>query len=523
MSDHLHEDVRSPSIPFTPIPRDAAQLRSNYEGDFDYVVVGSGAGGAVIAKELAESGARVCIVEEGGYHREHRDPAFGAIRRLYRDDGLTSTLGRPIIPVPMGKAFGGTTVINSGTCFRVPEPVLQNWRDKHGLTDLTLEELSSCYERVEKIINVQEASFDVMSRSNSLIHEIFAKAGYQGRPLRRNIINCEGCGMCCYGCSSKAKQSMDVSYLPRAMAAGAVAFTHARVVQIVRDGTSVGSPARGVVADAIERSGRRTGFQLKIRARKTIIAGGTFLTPKLLKTNGIAKRNKHLGRHLSLHPATKIYAEFDEKINGWDGTPQAYYLDVFKNEGIMFEGIFTPPDLAGLTTPFVGKKLIEFMKRYAHMTSFGMMIHDESEGRMVWLPLMGWSFYYELTPGDIRRIKKGISFLARMFFQGGAKRVYPLVRNRTFNTIADVDKFDASPLRASDIDMMAFHPLGSCRMGTDASQGVVNQNHEVFGTPNLLICDGSVIPTSLGVNPQLTIMAFATRLARKLIASQSAR
>ncbi|MGZ3699537.1 MAG: GMC family oxidoreductase N-terminal domain-containing protein [Bdellovibrionota bacterium] len=496
--------------------RDAALLKSDLTEHYDYVIVGSGAGGAVAAKELAEGGAKVAILEEGAYHREHRDPAFQAIRRLYRDQGLTTTLGSPIIAVPTGRCFGGTTVINGGTCFRAPDSVRRNWHEKHGLTGLDAGILDSAYTRVEREIHVEPADFKYMSRSNTIMHELLAKQGYHGAALRRNIKECEGCGMCCYGCSSGAKQSMDVSYLPRALNAGAVAYTHARVTRVLKDPGENGA-ARGVVAQAINREGKPTGVTLTITADRTILAAGTLFTPQLLVESRIGRKNKHLGKHLSLHPATEIFAEFDEDINGWEGTPQAYYLDAFADEGIMFEGIFTPPDLVGLSTPFVGRQLIDFMKNYRKMTTFGLMIHDESEGRLIWLPLFGYTYYYALTAGDVKRIQRGIAFLARIFLKGGAKRVFPLVRGRHFNNLEDVDKFENSSLRAGDIDMMAFHPLGTCRMSTSAERGVVNQEHELYGTPNLFVCDGSVIPTSLGVNPQLTIMAFATRMASRML------
>jgi choline dehydrogenase-like flavoprotein len=173
-----------------------------------------------------------------------------------------------------------------------------------------------------------------------------------------------------------------------------------------------------------------------------------------------------------------------------------------------------------MTAPFVGRKLIEFMKRYSHMTSFGMMIGDESEGRLIWLPVFGYAYYYALTHGDVRRLQKGIAFLARVFLKGGAKRVYTLIRGIEFGTLEEVDRFEATKLHPSDMDVMAFHPLGTCRMANSARDGVCDPNHEVFGVPRLYVCDGSVIPTSLGVNPQLTIMAFATRLAARLLESQ---
>lgn len=488
-------------------PIDCAQLDHDVNARYDAIVVGSGAGGAVLAKELAEGGLKVAIVEEGAHHRQHRDLAFDAIGRLYRDKGLTSTLGNPIIPVPMGKCFGGTTVINSGTCFRAPERVLRDWRER---LQLPLE-LGDAYARVERELNVEPSDFAVMSRSNTIVHELLAREGLRGAPLLRNVKACEGCGMCCYGCDSGAKQSMDVSYLPKTLKAGATAYTQAKVSRVVVSG----GRARGVEAHAVDRRSRRTGVRLRLEADRVIVAAGTFFTPQLLRASGI--RNGHLGKHLTLHPATKVLAEFDEDVRGWDGTPQAYYYDGFHGEGIMFEGIFTPPDMAGMVLPFVGRRLTDFMKRYSKMASFGFLISDESEGRLAWLPLLGWSYLYSLTSGDVKRIQRGAAFLARVFLKGGAKRVIPMVRGWEFASLADVDRFEAASLRPSDIDCMAFHPLGTCRMSVSPADGVCGPDHAVHGTPGLYVCDGSVVPSSLGVNPQMTIMALATRLAGELL------
>lgn len=496
-------------------PLDAALFTQNIEEKADAVVVGSGAGGAVIAKELAEGGMKVILLEEGGHHLHHRDLAFEAIRRLYRDHGFTSTLGSPIIPVPMGKCFGGTTVVNSGTCFRLPRSVLEKWRNVFGLTNLDPQILDLAFEKVEKEIHVEPADFSVMSRTNTLMHELLSREGFKGAAIHRNIRHCEGCGMCCYGCTSGAKQSMDVSYLPKALGAGAIAYTHARATQILQDSRG----AQGILAEAIDSHSQKTGITLKIKADRTIIAAGTFLTPQLLKLNGIARENKHLGKHLTLHPATKLFAEFDEEIRGWDGTPQAYYLDSFQDEGIMFEGIFTPPDLLGMSVPFIGKKLTHFIKHYSHITSFGFLIKDESEGKLVRLPFLGYRYCYSLTPGDIRRIQQGVAFLARIFLKGGARKVYPLIRTQMpeLTTLEEVNRFEKSQIRSGDVDCMAFHPLGTCRMATHPKNGVCDQNHEVFGMSRLYLCDGSIMPSSLGVNPQLTIMAMATRLAGQLL------
>lgn len=498
-----------------PDPRDAARLATSVDEPYDAVIVGSGAGGAVLAKELAEGGMRVAIVEEGGFHRVHQDEPFNVLKRLYRDAGFSGTIGKPPVLVPLGRCFGGTTTINSGTCFRTPDSVLAYWRNYLGLKDIEIGEMSQVFDRVEKELNVTEVSFGLMSRGVQKLHELLLQEGFRGAPLRRNVRDCEGCGVCCYGCSSGAKQSMDRCYLPKALRAGGVAYVNARAKQIQVDRAG---RATGIVAEATGTSARR----LTLRARIVVSACGTLLSPQFLKANRIGRGNPHLGTHLTLHPATKVYAEFDERMDDWRGVPQSYYLDAFHDDGLMFEGASMPPDLGAMGMALFGTPLARFIKNYANMASFGFMISDTTEGHMVRVPGAGYLFKYTLTETDLRRIRRGIAFLSRLYLKGGARAVYPLLSNEfsVMERIEEVDRFENTPLRGKDLEMLAFHPLGTCRMAATADAGVCDQDHQVFGTPGLYVCDGSVVPSALGVNPQITIMGLATRLAGRLLATR---
>jgi len=493
-------------------PADAAQLDADVDAAFDAVVVGSGAGGAVIAKELAEGGRRVAIVEEGGVHTAHRDVPFASLARLYRDCGFTGTLGRPAVVAPAGKCFGGTTTINSGTCFRTPSDVIARWRGDLGLTEIEPGDLARASERVEREINVTTTDLALMSRGNQLIHELLEREGLRGAPLRRNVRGCEGCGTCCYGCTSGAKQSMDSCYLPKALRAGATAFVHARAGKILCD-----SAGRAAGIAAVAAGGQRR--RLTLRAPVVVLACGSFLTPQVLRDNGIAHGNPHLGRHLTVHPATKVYAEFEERVEDWKGVPQSYSYDGLHDDGIMFEGASMPPELAAMAMPLIGPRLAHFIRRYAHIASFGMMVSDTTEGRMMRAPGYGCVFRYSLTKTDLERMRRGIAFLARLYLRHGALRVYTPVNRKenVFHSLNDVDRFERAPLRASEIEAMAFHPLGTCRMAASAGCGVCGQDHQVYGVPGLYVCDGSIVPSALGVNPQVTIMSLATRLAERLL------
>jgi choline dehydrogenase-like flavoprotein len=383
------------------------------------------------------------------------------------------------------------------------------------LEEFTAEHLAGCFDRVERELGIAPAKFAVMSRSNTLVHELLEREGKHGAPLRRNAPDCEGCGMCCYGCTSGAKRGMARSYIPKAVAAGATVVLHARARQIR---LNLRGAAAGVDAEAVDAAFHPTGRRIRVDAPKVIVACGTFLSPALLHANKLARGNRHLGRHLTIHPASKVSAEFDEVINSWNGIPQAYEYAGLHDDGILFEGISMPPDL-GAIVPLHGARLAQYIANYRHVASFGFMIRDSAEGRMVRIPFGPYQFLYALNRADARRIRTAIAFLARLFLRGCARVAYAMVHHadNVFTTLEDVDRFEAAELAPGDIECMAFHPLGTCRMAGMPDLGVCDAYHQVFGAPGLYVCDGSVVPTPLGVNPQQTIMGLATRLAGHLL------
>jgi choline dehydrogenase-like flavoprotein len=498
---------------------DLSTLHTDITETCDAVIVGSGAGGAVLAKELAEGGMRVALVEEGGLHLDHTELAAHSFARKYRNAGLYNTFGNPMIAVPLGRCLGGTTAINSGTCFRTPPQVLDRWRREFGLEDIDDAAMDRAFNRVERQLGVAPADFRVMSRSNTMIHEFLAEEGESGAPLRRNAPRCEGCGMCCYGCTSHAKQSMDCSYLPAAVRAGAVVYYHAKATRIRRGRRNT---VTGIHARAVNNAGRMTGQRLELRAPIVVLACGAFMTPQLLRANRIARRNPHLGRHLTLHPASKVAAEFPEPVNGWQGIPQAYGYEGLHNEGIMFEGASMPPDIGPQALPFSGEMLAQYIRRFRYMAMYGFMISDTAEGEMAYNPFLGHYFRYDLTALDLERIRRAAAWLARLYFRHGAICVYPMITlpGGVFKNLDDVARFEESILNPEDVEVMAFHPLGTCRLSDSPENGVCDARHQVHGFPGLYVCDGSAVPTPLGVNPQETIMALANRLAELLLKTE---
>lgn len=473
----------------------------------DVCVIGAGAGGAVIAKELAEKGRSVALIEEGGYFsiNDFGVEALEIVEKIYHNAGTQMTLGIPCIILPTGRAVGGTTIINSGTCFRLPEKIFERWQREFGLSNLKPETFKPYFDRVEKHLNVVPVSEEVLGNNSKIFRRGLESLSLKGFPLLRNVQDCRGAGMCCFGCPNDAKQSVQLSYIPQAIEKGAKLFVHCRVEQIIPKLQHGG-----------EVIGRFVGTSRTIRvdAKVVVLAAGTLKTPYLLRKNHIALHNPHVGRHLTIHPTGKIIGLFDEEIRGWEGVPQGFCYDGMAEEGILYEGAFTPPSFGSVSLGLPPKEHKEVMERYAHAASFGFLISDEGRGWIRWLPNGDPVISYNIRRRELQKYVKGIRFLTEVFLAAGARKIFtglgslPVVTPET-----GISGFDGLRVRRTDLDIAAFHPLGTCRMSSDPGQGVVDSNGEVHGVRNLFISDGSIFPSSLGVNPQETIMAFANRTA----------
>jgi choline dehydrogenase-like flavoprotein len=335
--------------------------------------------------------------------------------------------------------------------------------------------------------------------------------GLRHVPLQRNAPDCDGQGVCCFGCPTDAKRSTNVSYVPLALKAGAELFTGVRARRVIVEG----GRAVGVVA----RAGN--GRTVTVRARAVIVACGTLLTPGFLMRNRLGDASGQLGKNLSIHPATGMIAVMDERVASWDGVPQGYAIEEFAEDGIMFEGSSLPLDFAVGLMPQIGPALIELAEGFDRVASFGLMVADTSRGQVRLVrdqPVV----IYNVGDADLARLKRGIDILARVFLAGGARRVMLPVHG--FNEIhseADLARLRQTRLRPHDLELSAYHPLGTARMGSDPRSSVVDADHQVHDTPGLYVVDGASVPSSLGVNPQVTIMAMATRAAERLAARLS--
>ncbi|HEU4943642.1 MAG TPA: GMC family oxidoreductase [Solirubrobacterales bacterium] len=470
----------------------------------DVVIVGSGAGGAVAAATLAEAGLDVIVLEAGEpFNREsYPEDPLEAIARLYRDGGLTIAEGRPQIPVPVGRAVGGTTVVNSGTCFRGPEPVLADWRRRFGIGWAT--DLESEFAAAEEFLRVTPVDVERMGRNGQLAMEGAAAIGACGGPISRNAGNCVQCSSCPFGCEIDAKRGMHVSYLPRAVAAGAKLRTGVEVRRVLlEDGQAV-----GVTCAA---NGRRPYV---VRARlATIVAGGALGTPELLLRSGLGGRQ--IGHNLHIHPACWVGARYEEEVRGWDGVMQSFYIDQWEPQRLLLEATFTPLAFGGAWLPGAGSDHQRSMLDFGHVGSIGVHLSDESAGRISLASNNSLRARYKLTREDTDRLTYGIARAAEIHFAAGATEVFPNIARAgtlTPNKLAD---FEATRFKPSELRLEAFHPMGTARISPEGD-GACSPDGAVHGVTNLYVADASLFPSSLGVNPMMTVIAFATRIATEL-------
>ncbi len=470
------------------VPRDRVRRGAVFESDA--VVVGTGAGGAVVARELAAGGWKVRILEEGEYFtgRDYGSKTpLESIKMLYRKGGLTATLGNVPVMLPVGCCVGGSTAINSGTALHPLPSAVDRWRHEFGLADLT-DHLDSYAERVEGFLGVNPVP--QLNRANALFKLGTEKMGYEGSVLTRNAKNCQGAGRCYLGCPNDAKQAMNVSYIPDALRRGAVVYTRARARRVlVENGRAVGVATSRAV----------------FRAPVVVVAAGAVHTPVVLRRPG---------RHLKIHPGVKAIGLFDEEVRLMEGVPQGYHVTGFLEQGISLESITLSPGIMGSQLPDPS-----ILRHYNHLAVIACrIIESDSEGRIFRNPFSRWPvIWYSLAPSDVDKARRAVVIAAEIYFAAGARKVFTGIHGFEQLEYRDLDRLRNARLSARDLELMANHPQGSARMADSPDLGLADPDGQVWDTPGLYIADGSAMPASPIANPQLSIMMFATHVARKIL------
>lgn len=484
--------------------------------DCDVVVIGSGASGATVAVRLAERGLDVVILEEGPWVRtaEMTDRVAPAMKRLFRSGGTTAMHGRAVMPFLQGRCVGGSTTVNSAMAWRPPPAVIASWRTEHGLGDaLRTEDLEPHWERLERELSVRPVDDAVLGGNAAAFARGAEILGLGAEPTRRYDGGCAGSASCLTGCPTGRKLSMNVTFVPRALHAGARLFTSTRVDRIVVEA----GRATGVLGHAIDAGGRRVAVRVGAR-RGVIVAASTVQTPGLLRRAGV--RSRHLGAHFQCHPAVSMVGRFDRSIAQHRGATQGMTsTSLLASDRLKLETVALPPEVLVTRIPGVGGDLAARLADRDRMATFAVIVRAEAEGTVGSL-LDRQRVRFTPSAVDMVRARRGLSILARMLFAAGAREVYPGVAGvpEVLDHSTGTGPLDDAPLDPRAYNMMSSHLFGAARMAPDASRGVVDPGFQVFGVRGLFVVDSSVFPTNLGVNPQHTIMAMASLAAERIAA-----
>ena len=490
------------------------------EDEADFVVVGTGAGGATAARVLSEAGFELALVEEGAFLRPEDRPRELLDAMALAVRGMATMATDSVVPMPLltGRCVGGSTAINSGIVWRMPDDVRDDWSARFGLRDLVGERLDNAFARIEDELSIGPTDAAILGEHNLLMKRAAEKLGLPGRVIHRNARGCEGNQRCLQGCPIGARQSMEVSYVPRAIERGARLHTRCRVERVIFDGER----AIGVRGRALDERGRSEG-RFEIRARRgVIVAAGAIFTPVLLMNSGV--RHPLLGRRFQAHPGAAMVGAFEQPVHMGFGASQGYEVPM-RERGYKLESLGLPPDMLAARLPGPGREWQERVARLGHYVQWGGLVRMEAMGRVRRGLFDGASVRYEPTARDLAVLKEALLMAGRMMFAAGAFEVYPGIAGfpEVVRSQAELERLNERELRRADVHLVASHLFGTACASGDPQQGVVDERLAVRGARGLYVMDASVFPTNLGVNPQHSIMGVVAVAARALAERESER
>lgn len=524
----LADPVESPPPSIAPLPVDRTPSDTPLELEAEVVIVGSGAGGGVVAARLAAAGRDVIVVEAGPYVPEREMPVLegDAYRRLYLDQGTTSTadLG---ITIVAGATVGGGTTVNWTTCFAPPDRLRDEWTAA-GLEGFDGAETDADVARLRAELDLQPPT--VVPAKDQAILDGARALGWEQALTERNAGPCTACGSCGFGCRVGAKRSGLRAHLAAAHAAGARVLADASVRRVeIAGGRAVG--VSGWLSD-----GARSGRPFRVRAGQVVVAGGALRTPLILAASGLD--HPALGRHLHLHPAVIVAARMPEPVDAWVGPMQAARSLEFVRGDSNHGGFFVEtgpahPGLAASAFPWEGGAASRaFMRNVSHVVALGGALRDTSSGRVRWTRAGRPRIDYRLNSADRRTASRALVELSRLGRAAGAAELITAATpaDRIDLTTADAGTWQAFLDRRATADLgpnrtfvFSAHQMGTARAGADPRTSVCDPYGRVRGStggpvPGLYVADGSLFPSAAGINPMVTIMTLAERTARAVAA-----
>ena len=474
------------------------------------VIVGSGAGGGVLARRLAEAGRAVVLLEEGPeVSRADFNQREGDMYDLLHRDSGGQVTADGAISVLQGRCLGGSTTINMGDCVPIEGAVLEHWRQHFGWGDwggISNDDVHAAARQVMAEMGAGPIPPELVNRANGLLRAGAEKLGLEGSVLKHNRVGCTGSGYCMIGCVYDAKRGTLLSHIPAARAAGCELMCGSRVDLVVRNGSNVAVQGAGFF----------------VECERVFLCAGAVHTCGILARSDLGSAG--LGRNLSLQPQAPLVALFDEEVVFFRGVPQSYGVDGFLEAtaegglaGYTVEGVATGPAMAASLIPGDMASLREAMGQYRQMAAALCLVPDRPSGRVTWGKRPRPTIKYDHDPAHRELMRESIRTAARCYLAAGAREVLPpgidvpMIRSE-----ADLGVIDQLSLRPCDLPMISAHPQGTCRMAGDGHDAVVGLDFKVRGTDNVYVCDASLFPTSASTHTMVPVMSMAHLLAASL-------
>ncbi len=492
----------------------------------DVIIIGTGAGGGTTAEILANAGLKVLMLEEGPLKSsdDFRMDEREAYRDLYQESaGRMSKDGA--MSILQGRCVGGTTVINWTSSFRTPEPTLAHWASEFGVQGMSSSEMTPWFEKMEQRLNV--APWQIPANPNNAVLSRGATSlGIDWQVIPRNVSACWNLGYCGTGCPTNAKQSMLVTTIPAALQQGSELVYSARAERLIMEGRKV----LGVEITALNDDYQPSGSRLVAKAPHVIMACGAINGPALLLRSKAPDPHKRIGKRTFFHPTTFCFAEFDELIDPYYGAPQSIYSDHFQwqsVDGPVGYKLEVPPLQPGLTSVLLlghGHQHFSDIQKLPNLHAMIALLrdgfHPQSEGGSIELagdgtPIIDYAINDYLWDG----VRRSWLSMAEIQFAAGAKAVRAShVDSPWFKSWEEAKaSINALEFRSNAFTAGSAHCMGGLTMGEDQTRCLVDSNGKYHHLDNLYVFDGSVFPTSIGANPQLSIYGMACKQANKLL------
>lgn len=488
----------------------------------DVVVIGTGAGGGPTAALLAEAGLTVIVLEAGPYLTS--DDFTG-------DEGemLPQLMTARVAPssgmeVYAGACVGGSTVVNDALCWRTPPEVLDGWASDHGLAWDRMA-FDAALDRVWRDIHASPTGRDHLNRNAHQLELGAARLGWSAESMPRNVRGCANLGLCNLGCPANAKQSTLLAYVPRALAAGAQLIAWCRAERILFRGDTV----RGVVARKLDPLTRAPLDAIEVHADAVCVAAGVLETGPLLVRSGVRDRAPRAGHDVQFHSSAYVTARFPQPIHGYYGPTMAYAVTEFANvnghdgPGFMLENVAVSVANVAAGLPGFGAEHERWMRALPHLARTVVVLRDQTRGSVEPGDDGPTQIDYAPVPGDLARMRQGLTAAARAYLAAGAVEVVlPIHGSTPIRSEADLAAWSAHDLDPRMLSLLyAVHLFGGATLGNDAARSTCDPAGRVWGTPGLYVCDAAGLPSNTGVNPQVTVMANAVRIAEGIAANGS--